>query len=88
MTTLYALTDEYRRLLEAGDHDPDTGEVLEGDAFELALRGLEGEIEHKAESCAVVLRQMDATADMIKAEERRLKARREAIEANAKRLKT
>lgn len=88
MTALYKLTEQYARLLEAGDHDPDTGEVMDERDFTYLMRELEDSIDAKAQSCAVVLRQLEAGAALMREEEKRLAARRKAVENNVESLKT
>ena len=82
MASLYELTSEYMELLTLAE-DPDT----DPQAFADTLEGLTGEIEDKADNYAKVLRMLDGDAQAIRDEERRLKARREAIENNIKRMK-
>jgi len=83
MSTLYQLTTDYEALLTLAE-DPDT----DPQAFADTLEGLTGEIEDKADNYAKVLRMLDGDAQAIRDEERRLKARREAIENNIKRMKS
>lgn len=82
MATLYELTSEYMELLTLAE-DPDT----DPQAFADTLEGLTGEIEDKADNYAKVLRMLDGDAQAIHDEERRLRARREAIENSIKRMK-
>lgn len=80
--TLYELTQEYGVLLEMAE-DPDVDEEMLADTLE----ALGGEIEEKADGYAKVLRQMEADAAGLKAEEKRLSDRRRTIENNTARLK-
>jgi hypothetical protein len=73
--TLYELTSEYMELL-AMLEDPDTDEAVILDTLE----GVGGELEEKADNYARVMRQMDADAAAIKAEEERLYNRRKSLE--------
>ena len=80
--TLYELTSEYLDLL-AMLEDPDVDEELINDTLE----ALGGELEVKADGYARVMRQMDADAKAIKAEEERLANRRKSLENRSAALK-
>jgi len=80
--TLYELTSEYMELL-AMLEDPDTEEAVILDTLE----GVGGELEEKADGYARVMRQMDADAKAIKAEEERLYNRRKSLENRSAWLK-
>ena len=81
--TLYELTSEYLDLL-AMLEDPDVDEDLINDTLE----GIDGELEVKADGYARVMRQMDADAKAIKAEEERLANRRKSLENRSAVLKS
>ena len=81
--TLYELTSDYLNLLELAE-DPDT----DPQAFVDTLEGIEGALEDKADGYAKVMRMLDGDALAIREEERRLEARRKAIENNIKRMKS
>lgn len=81
--TLYELTTEYMELL-AMLEDPDVDDELIADTLE----GIDGELEVKADGYARVMRQMDADAKAIKAEEERLANRRKSLENRAANLKS
>lgn len=81
--TLYELTSEYLDLL-AMLEDPDVDEDLINDTLE----GIDGELEAKADGYARVMRQMDADAKAIKAEEERLANRRKSLENRKAALKS
>ena len=81
--TLYELTSEYLDLL-AMLEDPDVDEDLINDTLE----GIDGELEVKAAGYARVMRQMDADAKAIKAEEERLANRRKSLENRSAALKS
>ena len=81
--TLYELTSEYMELL-AMLEDPDTDEAVILDTLE----GVGGELEEKADGYARVMRQMDADAAAIKAEEERLHNRRKSLENRSAWLKS
>ena len=81
--TLYELTNDYMELLQMAE-DPDIDEQ----AFLDTLEGIEGALEDKADNYAKVMRMLDSDALAIREEERRLKARREAIENNIRRMKS
>lgn len=78
MFTLY----EYNHALDELV-DPDTGEILDYEAF----ISLSMEREQKIENVAVMIKNLTAEAALIKAEEASLKARREPMERRAERLK-
>lgn len=80
--TLYELTDEYRMLLELAE-DPEVDPETMSDTLE----ALGGEIEDKADGYAKVMKQLEADAAALKAEEKRLCARRTVCENNIKRMK-
>lgn len=80
---LYKLADQY---LEAAQRMAD----LELDEQTIAdtLEGLSGEIEVKATNVAMFVRNLEASAEAIKNAEADMAARRKAIEARAKRIRT
>ena len=81
-STLYDLTSEYCELidlLESGDYDEDMiRDTMESIAFDF---------ETKAEGYAKIIRNYEAEAAAMKAEEQRIRARRTVAENAAKRLK-
>lgn len=81
--TLYELSSEYMELL-AMMEDPDADMEVINDTLE----AIGGELEAKADGYARVMRQMDADAKAIKAEEYRLYNRRKAIENRSEWLKS
>ena len=80
--TLYELSSEYMKLL-AMMEDPE----VDDDVLADTLEGIDGELEVKADGYARVMRQMDADAKAIKAEEERLYARRKSLENRSAWLK-
>lgn len=80
MATLYELTDRYRNILEVA-------EMLEPEEFSEILKGLDDEIEPKADSYAIVINELTATEDKLKKEIDRLSARMGTIKNNKKRMK-
>lgn len=80
--TLYELTEEYRMLLELAE-DPEVDPETMSDTLE----ALGGEIEEKADGYAKVMKQLEADAAALKAEEKRLSTRRTVCENNIKRMK-
>lgn len=80
--TLYELTSEYLDLL-AMLEDPEADEQIINDTLE----AIGGELEDKADGYARVMRQMDADAKAIKAEEDRLAMRRKSLENRSAWLK-
>lgn len=79
---LYELTDEYNALWDALN-DPEA----DWDAAESALLAIEGEFSGKIESCAKIVRSMEAEAKGAKEEAERLAARAKALENKSKGLK-
>lgn len=78
---LYDLSEQYETLLELASEDPDNEQLQE------YLSGLEGKIEEKVENTIKVVRSLEAQAQAIEAEEKRLQTRRTTIEKNAQWLK-
>ena len=81
--TLYELTGQMRALYAMAD-DPDVDEQAWLDTME----GIEGELEDKADAYAKLMRQMQADAAALKAEEERLYNRRKALEHHTANMKT
>lgn len=71
---LYELSEGYRNLLSLVDEDSPDTDILH------ALTTIEGAIEVKAVSIANVIKVIEAEADIIKAEEKRLALRRKSRE--------
>jgi hypothetical protein len=63
--------------------DPDT----DPQAFADTLEGIEGELEDKADNYAKVIRSLEADAAACDAEAKRLRAKKQTIENNIKRMK-
>ncbi len=81
--TLYQIADVYMRDLQAlQDKDINDPTFLD------ALDRLEGELEAKATNVAMFIRNLEATAEAIKAAEADMYARRKTIEAKTERIKT
>lgn len=80
--TLYELTGQYLTLLEMME-DPETDPEIIADTME----GVEGEIEIKAENYIRVMKELEAEANKIDAELRRLGHRWDACQINIRRLK-
>lgn len=72
---LYDLADSYKALVELLETDG-----VDSDSIIMALGEVKGAIEEKAGNIATIVRMMDYDAEIIKTEEKRLKARREVIE--------
>ena len=83
---IYEIPSTLRDLLDRLDADPDTGEV-DGDAL-AAYAEYQGAATEKLEATACYVRELEAEAEAIKAEEDRLAKRRKALEGKAARLKT
>lgn len=80
--TLYELTEELLALQEMAE-DPDVNEQALADTMEAVT----GEIEDKAEGYAIVLKNLSAESDAIKAEIKRLQAKKTALENSSERIK-
>lgn len=81
MAKLYELVGSYRRLLEMSDSE-------NGEEFLAVLQTLGDAIDTKIESCAKVVKHLQADMDALKTEEARLAGRRRSLEGNVDRLKT
>lgn len=82
MSTMYELTSDYLAVLNMAS-DPE----IPPDAIADTLEGISGEIELKAQNYAIVIKELQGKAEMIKLEEERLSSKRKAIENNIKRIK-
>lgn len=82
---IYEIPGALRNLLDRLDVDPDTGEV-DGDAL-VAYAEYQGQAAEKLEGTACYVRELEAEAEAIKAEEERLAKRRKALENKSERLK-
>lgn len=80
--TLYDIEGEYLYLLELAE-DPDTDPQVFADTME----GLEGVLEDKVEAYGKVIRQMEHDAAACDYEAKRLRNKKDSIEANIKRMK-
>lgn len=86
--SLYALTQEFAALKDAAEFtDPETGEVIEGDALAALLAGLKGDLTQKAGGCLMVAAELRHRAEAFKAEEERMAKRRRVLENAAERLR-
>jgi hypothetical protein len=82
MATLYELSNDYINLIALAD-DPDIDEQ----AFMDTLEGIEGALEDKADSYAVVIAEIEAKVDKYKKEIDRLTALKKAGETTIDRVK-
>ena len=82
MLTLYELTDEFLQLQDLLEH----GEADE-QIYQDTLESLEFDLEEKADNYAKIIRNFESQIETLKAEERRLKDRRQICEKAIKRLK-
>ena len=81
-TSLYELKEQYNYLMDLlYDDEVDEQTLMD------TLEGIEGEIEVKAENYAKIMRMLDEKAAFAKAEEDRLKKRRESLEKRSEWLK-
>ena len=76
---LYTLTQNYLHVLEMAENGEDLADTLES---------LEDAIEVKAENTAKVIKQLEANAEMLANEAKRLSERKSAIENNVRNLKS
>jgi|SRR5262252_1817579 len=83
-TTLYQLSDDYLRVLQALELEDEGSEPL----LEAELERIGGQITQKAEAIAGLVVQLDGMADLRRAEAKRLRERAEADERHAVRLRT
>ena len=81
-STLFDLTGDWLRLYDMAD-DPD----VEPDVLRDTMEAIEGEIEAKADGYAAVMAKLTGDMEAIMEQEKRLSARRKAIEGNIKRMK-
>ena len=80
--SLYVLADEYRAAAEAlADLE------LPAQAVQDTLEGLSGALEQKATNVAMFARNLEATAEAIKAAEADMAARRKALETRARAIR-
>lgn len=84
-TTLYAIGNEYRELLDAYDN-AETQEEL--DAIAEQLHKIDGDFTGKVRNIVALIREEQAAAEAVKAEEERLKANRQRREKRVDWLKS
>ena len=82
MASLYELTEEYAALQELL-YDPEVDEQTLQDTMEM----IQMDIEDKADGYAKIIKMMNADIESLKAEEKRLNARRTSLENRSKYLK-
>ena len=82
MSHLYELTGNFQQLWEMAD-DPE----MDPDTWQDTIEAIDMEIEDKADGYAKIITQLTADAEGLEKEEKRLYARRKAIENSVKRLK-
>ena len=75
MPKLYELTQNYKNLLDLADD-----ETIDTAIIETALKTIESSIQEKAQNLAIIIKSVGADAEIIKAEEKRLAAKRKALE--------
>lgn len=81
--SIYELTEDYMNLLAMAE-DPDIDEQ----AFMDTLEGIEGALEDKADGYAKVMKQLEANADGLEAEIKRLQERKYLMAKNVDRMKS
>ena len=79
MASIYQLTDSYKQLQQ----------IIEDGAegLEEVLAGMQGDVETKLDNYAMVLKNIQADVDALKAEEKRLKDRRISLENSIVKMK-
>ncbi len=82
MSSLYELKDEYLQLLNMLE-DPEIEDQVVFDTLE----GIDYELEIKAENYAKIIRELEGTVEVIKAEQKRLADKKAKLESNVKKLK-
>lgn len=82
MPTMYELTADYKTVLEMM-YDTEIDPQIIADTLE----SITAEIEVKAENTAIIMKELDAEATKLKAEEQRLNARRKVYEKRVESLK-
>jgi hypothetical protein len=82
MSSLYELKDEYLQLLNMLE-DPEIEDQVVLDTLE----GIDYELEIKAENYAKIIRELEGTVEVIKAEQKRLADKKAKLESNVKKLK-
>lgn len=81
--TLYEITGTYAQLM-AMLEDPEVNQEVLQDTME----AIEGELEIKAENYAKIIKQFESDVNGLKAEEARLKAKRDVLEKSISTLKS
>ena len=82
MPSMYELTADYKTVLDmAFDTEIDPQAITD------TLESIAAEIEVKAENTAIIMKELDAEAAKLKAEEQRLNARRKVYEKRVESLK-
>ena len=89
MSRLYDLTQDFEALYDQLDTlDPEAEEYEDlMTAFFDTIEGIEGEFNQEAEALAVFYKRLAAQACDMKAEEAKLRARRNTLESKAARIK-
>ena len=83
MATLYDLSEAVRSVLDGSFAvDAETGEIYDSEN----LDDLAKMVDDKLECCAAYMRELRSDAESLKAEERRIAARRQALERRAERF--
>ncbi len=81
MASIYQIQDKYKMiqsLIEQG---------IEQDAFDEALKAIDGELSEKLENYAMVIKNIESDIAGLKSEEQRLNERRKSMENNIKHMK-
>jgi hypothetical protein len=81
--TLYTIADQYLAdLQKLQDME------IDEQTFQDTLEGLSGELEVKATNIAMFIKNLESSADAIKAAEKQMAERRKALEAKAERIRS
>lgn len=81
-TTLYEITEDFRRLYEMADeYDLSPEDIAD------TLESLQYELEEKADGYAIIMRQLEGDIALLKTEIDRLSSRKKTVENNIKRMK-
>lgn len=81
MSTLYELTGQYLELLEMAAEEDDANIIRD------TLEAIDGEIEEKADGCAIVMKELENEADKLDKEIKRLQGKKKVIDNNIGRIK-
>jgi hypothetical protein len=84
---LYEINSEYSRIMAEAIELAEQNEGEISEELSKALEGVEMALEEKIENTALYIKNLEAEAEMIKVEEKRLSERRKACENKAERVR-